>query len=593
MLEGELPVVEVLEYEATSVIEGLLRAGHPLLCAYSGGKDSTVVLALALNAARRLKEQGHEVPPIIVTHGDTGIENPSVSALAANEMRKVREFGRRHGLQVSAEVAHPALNDTWAVSVLSGRKLPTFANSSSRDCTLNYKITPMVRLRKQLLRQAGSLKARPITLIGTRFEESDGRAARMDERGESAVRPWEKEGQLFLSPIACWTADDVWELLGKMRGGELPAFTDAADVFDLYAAGGGSSCAVVADMATEGAKKSRACGARFGCSLCAAVGRDKSLENMLASDPSYAWLRGLNSIQRFLVDTQYDFSRRTWLGRTLDADGFVTVTPDTYSPAMLADLLRYCLTVDALEQEAAHAAGLAKPRFELVSPAALLAIDAFWGLHGLQKTAFHAVDIWLDVHEGGGRYYPPKNLVQYPARGFPSPSFIHVGHDWDQGVPAAYNGLRDVARDAACADGTSDQQLKDGRFVRSIDESALFDIDARGALDFLQFEAARQVALSKAHPRCGSRSFFHYVDLGVLTTSKRHAGLLDTICRRTAWKRSVGLAGPVTAAEVKAQAMPRAERDALAAQLASGAPEFVGPVQQAPLRTRLCSLVYL
>lgn len=593
MREGELPLAGLLTHEASAVVAGLLRAGHPLLCAYSGGKDSTVVLALALNAARGLKYQGFEVPPIIVTHGDTGIENPSVSALAEQEMRKVRDFGRRYGLLVTAEVARPALNDTWAVSVLSGRKLPTFANSSSRDCTLNFKITPMVRLRKRLLRQAGAQWARPVTLIGTRFEESEGRAARMDERGEQACRPWEKDGQLFLSPIANWTADDVWETLGKMRGGELDSFTDAADVFDLYAAGGGSSCAVVADMATEGVKKSRACGARFGCSLCAAVGRDKSLENMLASDSAYAWLRGLNAIQRFLVETQYDFSRRNWLGRTLDDDGFVTVAPDTYSPVMLADLLRYCLTVDALERQASREAGLAKPRFELVSPAALLAIDAFWGLHGLQKTAFYAVDIWLDVHEHGNRYYPPQNLVQYPARGFPSPSFIYVGKDWDQGAPADYNGLRDVARDAACIEGSSDQTLKDGRAVRAIDESALFDIDEQGALDFLEFEAQRQVAAAKARPRCGSAAFFHYVDLGVLTTSKRHAGLLDTICRRTAWKRSVGLAGPVTAAEVKAQAMSRQERDALAAQLAAGEPDLEGPVQQLPLRMRLCAPVYL
>lgn len=593
MLEGELPVLDILEHEATSVISDLLRAGHPLLCAYSGGKDSTVVLALALNAARRLKEQGHEVPPIIVTHGDTGIENPSVAALAANEMRKVREFGRLHGLQVTAEVARPALNDTWAVAVLSGRKLPTFANSSSRDCTINFKVTPMVRLRKRLLQRAGALKARPITLIGTRFEESEGRAARMDERGESGVRPWEKDGQLFLSPIATWTSDDVWELLGRMRSGAMPSFTDAADVFDLYAAGGGSSCAVVADMATEGAKKSRACGARFGCSLCAAVGRDKSLENMLASDPSYAWLRGLNAIQRFLVDTQYDFSRRNWLGRSLDADGFVTVTPDTYSPDMLADLLRYCLTVDALEQEAAKAAGLAKPRFELVSPTALLAIDAFWGLHGLQKTAFQAVAIWLDVHEQGNRYYPPGNLVQYPARGFPSPGFIYVGKDWDEGAPSGYTGLRDVARAAACAEGSSEQVLKDGRVVRAIDESALFEVDEEGARDFLEFEADRQVRQTKERPRVGSYSFFHYVDLGVFSTSKRHAGLLDTVCRRTAWRRSVGLDGPVSAAQVKAMAMSRAERDAMAAQAANGVPELVGPVPQIPLRMRLCSPAYL
>jgi DNA sulfur modification protein DndC len=593
MREGELPVLDVLEHEAMQVIRGLLVSGHPLLVAYSGGKDSTVVLALALNAARALKEAGHEVPAVIVTHGNTGIENPSVSALAEHEMQKVRDFGCLHGLRVQAEVAAPALNDTWAVSVLSGRKLPTFANSSSRDCTVAYKIQPMLRLRKALLRKGDKPTARPITLIGTRFEESDGRAARMDERGESAARPWEKDGQLFLSPIALWTADDVWELLGRMRSGELEAFTDAADVFDLYAAGGGSSCAVVADMATENAKKSRACGARFGCSLCAAVGRDKSLENMLASDPGYAWLRGLNSIQRYLVDTQYDFDRRNWLGRSLDAEGFVTVTPDTYSPAMLAELLRYCLTVDADEVAAAARARLAKPRFQLVSPQALLAIDAFWGLHGTQDQPFAAIEIWLDVYEAGNRYYPPTNVVQFPVRGFPAPKFIHAGADWDEGAPSAYNGLRDVMREAVDADVSPNRILKDGRTVLELEESALFEVDEHGAGEFLAWEAARVVAQAKARPQASNRAFLYYAGAGLLSTSKRHGGLLDTIARRTNWRRSVGLTGPVAAAKVKGMAVSREERDRSVAL--RGTPEggFVGPRQPIPLRMRVCHPVYL
>ena len=127
-----------------AAISRLLQAGHPLLIAYSGGKDSTAVLALALNAARSLRSRGRPVPRIIIiTHSDTGIENPMVVGLAAREMHKARMFGARHGLDVVAEVAHPSLNESWAVAILSGPRLPTFTNATSRDCTINWKINPL------------------------------------------------------------------------------------------------------------------------------------------------------------------------------------------------------------------------------------------------------------------------------------------------------------------------------------------------------------------------------------------------------------------------------------------------------------------
>lgn len=586
----ELDEDTLREHEATAVLQSLIRAGHPLMVAYSGGKDSTVALALTLNAAASERRAGGSVPPIVVTHGDTGIENPTVSALARHELKKVQAFARQHDIEVHTAIATPALNDTWAVSVLSGRKLPTFANAATRDCTVAYKIAPMVKLRKQTLKRLAHQGAAPITVIGTRFEESTGRAERMEQRNESAIAPWEKDGALFISPIALWTSDDVWTSIARLGAGDMPGFTNGKDVFELYAAGGGTSCAVVSDMATEGAKKSRACGARFGCSLCAAVGRDKSLENMLESDPKYAWLKGLNAIQRFLVDTQYDFDRRNWLGRTIDAEGFVTVTPDTYSPTMLAELLRYCLTVDADERDAARRAGVL-PRFELVSPQALIAIDAFWSVHALQDNPYAAVAIWLDV-QAGARYYPPANVVAYPARGFPTRKYIFVGKNWDGGHPSPVSGLRDVLKEMAMPDADVTVELKDGRQVLRTDEEELFDIDAGGAIEFLSWGAEEKVAEAKARPMASARAFHYYATLGVLATSKRHLGLLDTIARRSTWKREHGLAGAVRPAVIKAMAMSKDERDAYLDKAIDSA--GLGTRREPlSLRERLCRPMYL
>ncbi|KWT95568.1 hypothetical protein WDL1P1_00217 (plasmid) [Variovorax sp. WDL1] len=574
MREGEVSQVELMAKDVEFVIRGLLEEGRAVLVAFSSGKDSSLVLALALNAALALKRSGGDVPPILITHGDTGIENPTISALAMREMEKARQFGLAHGITVVAEVARPSLNDSWAVSVLSGRKLPTFANAASRDCTVGYKVLPMARLRKKLLARFKKHAAAAVTLLGTRFEESTGRAARMEERGESATRPWSKNGQLFLSPIAFWTTDDVWEALGHIRRGALEAFTNARDVFEVYAAGGGSSCAVVADMATEGVKKSRACGARFGCSLCAAVGRDKSLEAMIESDPGYAWLRGLNRIQRFIVDTQYDFDRRSWLQRQSDGNGFLVVKPDTYSPAMLAELLRYCLTADAEERVAARRVG-SSPRFQLVSPSAVVAIDASWGLQGQFERPFTAVEIWLDVHVRGRRYHPPENLVAFPPRGVPKERFLWVGTDWGAGENLDFLGLRDVVREMVHQDGTPNTTLKNGRQVLRAHEAELFDVDEEAAEEFLTWEAEHKVEQSTRLDLAGTASYFYYAGLGLISTSKRHLGMLDEVVRRTNWKRDIGLCGSGAAAKAKALSISREKRDEHLSEAARGAKSSV------------------
>jgi len=588
----DISAERLLQTQAESAIARLLDVGHPLLVAYSGGKDSTAVLALALNAARKLRESGRTVPRIIVTHGNTGIENPLVEALAEREMQKAREFGVKHSITVVAEVAVPSLNDSWAVSILSGRRLPTFTNSSSRDCTVNWKINPMVRLRKRLLKiEPGVNEGRPVTLIGTRFEESGSRAARMAERGECDWDPWEKDGALFLSPIEKWTSDDVWAFLGELRSGDLEGFTTSAEVFDLYAQAGGTTCAVVADMATESAKKSRACGSRFGCALCTAVGNDKSLENMLESDPALDWLRPLNALQRFMVATQYDLSRRNWLGRTIDEEGFIRIYPDTYSFSMLSEMLRYALTIDALEERASRAAGLPLPRFVLVPPTALIAIDAQWSLQGISDKPYAALAIWRDVHILGKRYYPPCSQ-EFPATKFPAARYFYVGEDWDGPTRPNYSGVRDPLLELAQFDGqdAGHRSLKDGRVTLGMDTSDLFNVDEEGAQLFFEWEA--ETALEAHHDTPGTsvaRAYFHYVELGLIETSTKHQGMLDLMMRRGSWRRRQGLVGDVPLNRLLAESVSAAER---AVQVRNPRPDSPGPEQPVPLRYRLCEPMY-
>lgn len=531
------------------------------------------MLALVLNAARSFRDAGGELPPILVTHANTGIENPAFQVVAHEEIARIGMYARKHGLSVLVEIAQPALNDTWAVRIISGRALPTFANSASRDCSLIWKVLPQERQRKRALKTLSAL-GEPVILVGTRLDESDGRAARMKARGEHDTEIWfqdvrDKGGRVIgterrLSPIAHWTQEDIWVYLRTLMDGERESYTDAKQVWEVYQDGGNSSCAVVSDDAMKASAK--ACGARFGCVLCTAVGRDKSLESMLDADPKYSYLRGLNRLQRFMVDTQYDWGRRNWLGRSIDQDGYIAIEPDTYSPKMTRDLLRYALTIDRDEQRAAARLGIA-PRFELVSPRQLIAIDATWSLQGFHERPFEAVRIWLDVHRDGNADYPPESSAPAMREKKPAKRRLFVGADWedrDDGRRHEYTGMRDAIGELA---GTPEsggcigtRALKDGRVVMDMMESGMFEVDAEGADLFFQFEAEHVIeeyhAASQPDPTAAYR---YYVRLGTLSTSTRHLGEIDSMMRRTSWKLRHGVCN-LSAAQLAAMSVPATER---------------------------------
>lgn len=558
---------------AEVAITRLFRDGHPVCVAYSAGKDSSVMLALVLNAARVFRAAGGALPPILVTHSNTGIENPAFQAVAYQEIARINAFARAHDLPVLVDVVQPALNDTWAVRIISGRALPTFANSATRDCSLIWKLLPQERQRKRALKELAAA-GEPVVLVGTRFEESGARAARMQARGENDTEIWlqdvlGKDGtpirtERRLSPIARWSQEDVWVYLRDLMDGKRESYTDGKAVWEAYQDGGNSSCAILADDAMKAGAK--ACGARFGCALCTAVGRDKSLEAMIEADPKYAYLRGLNRLQRFLVDTQYDWERRNWLGRTIDKDGFIAIEPDTYSPQMTRDLLRYALTLDLDEREASARLGVA-PRFELVSLRQLIAIDAIWSLQGYHERPFEAVKIWQEVNQEGKRAYPPQLDAGGPRRPKPPRRHLFVGSEWDEPegrLLHEYTGLRDAVAELVSEDGgcMGLRSLKDGRLVMSMRESEMFEVDEEGALMFMMFEADRVIEEYHAARRPNPASaYYYYVRLGVIAASSRHIGIIDSMLRRTNWKLRHG-AYAATTHELLAASVSSAERAA-------------------------------
>ena len=70
-LQCVLPTLTLLVSKASTAIANIARKGHPIVVAFSSGKDSGVVLALVLSVARELVASGQASPKIVVTSSDT------------------------------------------------------------------------------------------------------------------------------------------------------------------------------------------------------------------------------------------------------------------------------------------------------------------------------------------------------------------------------------------------------------------------------------------------------------------------------------------------------------------------------------------
>lgn len=367
-------------------------------------------------------------------------------------------------------------------------------------------------------------------MTGVRRDESTGRAGSIARRGEQAARLWtDAEGRLRLSPLLDWTTDDVWGDLGLCRQGVIEAYSDFDDVLRVYQDAGGSSV-VVADAEME--RHAKPCASRFGCWACTAVREDRSLRQMIDGGPQrYGYMRrplAAAALRDFIAHTQYDWSRRQYIGRTI-REGFITIAADTYAPSMLAELLRYALS-------AQQATGI-----EIVSAAQLIAIDVRWSLYALAPP-FSALRIWREVMRG--KRWQPAALAPFPKTPVPRYGLIRVGEDWDDEVRSdlVVTGLRDSAWELfADSCGPSRRTLRNGRSV--IDVEATAEVDEEAAWLFLDFEADRMLDGRTEFENDWPQGYRTYLRYGLVQPGKGQSNLIDSILRRSQWRQRHQLHG--------------------------------------------------
>lgn len=530
-----LPALDVLVTRAKAAITNLFKEGHPCVCAWSSGKDSSVVLAIALEAAREFREAGGN-PYLVVTTSDTKCESPEIWAHIREESVKFRQYAKQHDLRLEFYISEPSIMSTWQIRVLSGRGLPSYAGTQA-DCSIDLKINPQRRLRAKLFRKwKKSGLPEPVTLLGTRYAESQKRALAMQERGEhSSIPVRNKDGELVLSPICMWDTDTVWEFIAEVSNSIRVSYTDFSECLRIYADAGGTSCAVVSDALLEGLGKSKkqTCSARTGCWNCQQA-YDKSLRTMVESEPRYRYAAGLVRFNEYLRNIRWDWARRHWVGRTVKA-GYVAIQPDTFHPREVRAMARMLMQLDFDERQRASREG-DRVRFQILPLEYLITLDALWSKNALAKP----FSIWADLNdiENGVRYDIPET-TPVPETPIPDAMFLEVGEEW---ADETWDGLRDVyveglLENASCAPRIASDGLWE------LDTETQFSVDPEGAEMLLQFEVPYLLdKYRQGVPPGGITSGFkHYVMLGTISVSHSQRTSVDVDLRRSALKDRLGL----------------------------------------------------
>jgi len=252
--------------------EYLQPHSHPWIIGFSGGKDSTLLLHLVLEAIRNIVPDDRRRPVYIVTN-DTLVESPVFQDFVGRLLAKLEQS--LEGLQVPLKVVRtqPVPEESFWVNLL-GKGYPA-PNRTFRWCTDRMKIRPTSRFIREIVAHDGEA----ILLLGVRRSESASRAGNIarheDEDGGRLSPHSDHKGVWVYTPIKELTNEEVWITL---LNGRPPWGGTYAELVRLYQ-DGSTECPFV--MTTGDAPSCGSNSARFGCWTCTVVEKDKSLAAMI------------------------------------------------------------------------------------------------------------------------------------------------------------------------------------------------------------------------------------------------------------------------------------------------------------------------
>ncbi|MDE0011486.1 MAG: DNA phosphorothioation system sulfurtransferase DndC [Candidatus Poribacteria bacterium] len=278
------------------------RHNDPWLVAYSGGKDSTLLLHLVWEIMLSLPPEERK-RQIHVIANDTLVESPLVIQHLKNSLSVIREAAEQAGLPVRVTITKPYVDQTFWVNLIGRGYIPPTRNF--RWCTDRMKILPTERLLEKLL----LTHKRAVLLVGTRRSESQNRQRNMKKHGVKAhkMNPHGNiKGCRMFAPLADLQDQDVWMILMQLK----PPWGDShRNLVTLYRNASGGECPLV--LSKEDAPSCGTTSPRFGCWTCTVVQKDKSLRGLIdAGHEEEEKLEALADFREWLIKLREDDENR-------------------------------------------------------------------------------------------------------------------------------------------------------------------------------------------------------------------------------------------------------------------------------------------
>ena len=294
-------LADVLESIRAEIREEYLSTAqsYPWIVGFSGGKDSTVLLQLVLEAVLDLAPDERR-RPIHILLNDTLVESPVYMEHVDLVVDRITTALPALGVPCIVHRAVPEPDQTFWVNLI-GRGYPS-PNRQFRWCTDRMKIAPTNNYIKAVVSESGQV----VLLLGVRRDESATRAQSINRynRGSARLNPHNTlAGCLVYRPLVDLSTEDLWSFLLQSPP---PWGGSHRSLVTLYRNLSGGECPLVLDTADA-----PSCGStsyRFGCWTCTVVQKDRSMAAQI--DAGHEWLEPLMEFRDYLYEIRNNLDYR-------------------------------------------------------------------------------------------------------------------------------------------------------------------------------------------------------------------------------------------------------------------------------------------
>ena len=326
--------------------DNFLADKRPWIIAFSGGKDSTVVLQLVYELVLSLPIDQRK--KVFVVMSDTKVESPVVEDYLENTMSMLNDSAKEQNIDFEAITVHPSDKEQfWFNLIGKGYPSPT---RTFRWCTDKLKIRPTQSTLDRITSKYGSC----VLLLGARKDESINRQRSIESRSVNSRGMYPHDyiaNTLVYNAIENWSNDDVWYFLTSHN--PPPWKKNHDELLKLYTQAHGGECEFITNTDQP------SCGSsRFGCWVCTVVNDDKSMKGFINTGEE--WLTPLYDFRFFLKEIREDQTKRSTFRRN-----------GTYGPGPFTTDTRILILKELLKIEK-------KVGRKLISDSQILMIQEQW-----------------------------------------------------------------------------------------------------------------------------------------------------------------------------------------------------------------------